>query len=103
MQEGDSLKKLDKKLNNIVSRFNRLLLEYVPNEDSLGLRARNIIISDYKKFGTLITKEMKGEPLTLVEHTLKLLVESSLAYITELKRVQTLELEVINKYIFSSK
>ncbi|MNW41287.1 hypothetical protein D3C74_184210 [compost metagenome] len=103
MQEGNSLKKLDKKLNNFVSRLTRFLLNYVPNENSLGLRVRNIIISDYQKFGALIAKEMKGEPWTLVEHTLKLLVESSLAYITELKRVQTIELEVINKYHFSGK
>lgn len=103
MQEGESLKKLDKKLNNFVSRLTRFLLKFIPNEDSLGLRARNIIISDYKKFGTLIAKEMIGEPWTLDEHTLKLLVESSLAYITELKRVQTIELEVINKYNFSGK
>jgi hypothetical protein len=103
MQEGVSLKKLDKKLDYFVSRLTRFLLQYVPNEDSLGLRARNIIISDYKKFGTLIAKEMKGETWTLDEHTLKLLVESSLTYITELKRVQTIELEVINKYNFSGK
>lgn len=69
----------------------------------MGLRARNIIISDYKKFGTLIAKKMKGEPWTLYEHTLKLLVESSLTYITELKRVQAIELELINKYHFSDK
>lgn len=103
MQEGDSLKKLDKRLNNVVSRFNKLLLKYVPKEDYLGLRVRNIIISDYKKFGTLIAKEIKGEPWTLVEHTLKLLVESSLAYITELKRVHTLELKVIKGHEFSGK
>ncbi|MEK3976617.1 hypothetical protein [Psychrobacillus sp. FSL K6-1267] len=102
-QEGESLKKLDRKLNSFASSLTGFLLNYVPDEDSLGLRARNIIISDYKKFGTLITKEMKGEPWTLDEHTLKLLVESSLAYITELKRVQTIELEVINKYNFSGK
>lgn len=103
MQEGDSLKKLNKKLNNLVSRLTRFLLNYVPNEESLGLRVRNIIISDYQKFGTLIAKEMKGETWTLYEHTLKLLVESSLTYITELKRVQTIELELINKYNFSGK
>jgi hypothetical protein len=103
MQEGDSLKKLDKKLDIFVPLLTRLLLKYVPNEDSLGLRARNIIISDYKKFGTLIAIEMKGEPWKLDEHTFKLLVESSLAYITELKRVQSIELEVINKYNFSGK
>lgn len=34
-------------------------------------RTRNIIISDYKKFGTLIAKEMKDKPWTLHEHTLK--------------------------------
>lgn len=103
MQEGESLKKLDNKLNNFVSRLTRFLLKLVPNEDSLGLRARNIIISDYKKFGTLIAKEMKGEPWTLDEHTLKLLVEYPLPYITEFKRVQTIELELINKYNFSGK
>ncbi|RDW18923.1 hypothetical protein [Oceanobacillus chungangensis] len=103
MQEGESLKKLDRKLNSFGSRLTGFLLNYVPDKDSLGLRARNIIISDYKKFGTLIAKEMKGEPWTLDEHTLKLLVESSLAYIKELKRVQAIELEVINKYNFSGK
>ncbi|ETT63712.1 hypothetical protein BSK66_28575 [Paenibacillus odorifer] len=103
IQEGDSLKKLDKKLDYFISHLTSFIEKYVPNEDSLGLRARNIIISDYRKFGTLIAKEMKDSPWTLVEHTLKLLVESSLAYITELKRVQSIELEVIKGYIFSGK
>ncbi|CAI8888119.1 hypothetical protein [Bacillus velezensis] len=102
LQEGDSLKKLDKKLNYFVLHLTNFLPKYISNEDSLGLRARNIIISDYMKIGTIIAKEMKGEPWTLDEHTIKLLVESSLAYVTDLKRVQTIELEVIYKYIFSS-
>lgn len=77
--------------------------ENMPNEDSLGLRVRNIIISDYKKFGSLIAKKLLGEQFELNELNQKLLVESSLAYITDLERVQVIELEVIKGYKFNFK
>ncbi|EMF0270878.1 hypothetical protein ACTXLQ_08590 [Enterococcus hirae] len=102
-EEGDSLTKLDKRLGHLVLQITDFFLKNMPKEDSLGLRARNIITSDYKKFGTLIAKEMKGEQMELNEFTLKYLVEASLAYITGLKRVQVIELEVIKGYKFTGK
>lgn len=103
-EEGHSLKKLNRKLTILVSHLTDMLQTLLPNEDSLGLRVRNIIISDYKKFGTLIAKELVGEKrMTLEDSTMKLLVESSLTYIMQLKRVQVVELEVIRGIKFSSK
>lgn len=94
--EGYSLKKLDKKLILLVSHLTNLLQTLLPNEDPLGLRVRNIIISDYKKFGTLIAKDLMVEMrMTLEDSTIKLLVQSFLQYIKQLKRVQVVELEVI--------
>ncbi|MFT8930229.1 MAG: hypothetical protein ABF969_12935 [Sporolactobacillus sp.] len=98
-----SLKKVDNKLGILVSQLMDFFANNMPNEDSLGLRVRNIIISDYKKFGSLIAKELMGEQLELTELTQKFLVESSLTYITELKRVQVIELEAIKGYKFNGK
>ena len=98
-----SLKKIDKKLTKLVSQLMNFFSENMPNEDSLGLRVRNIIISDYKKFGSLIAKKLSGEQFELKELNQKLLVESSLAYIADLERVQTIELEVIKGYKFNFK
>ena len=101
IESGYTLKKINKKLKYLVSQLNDFVIDNMPNEDSLGLRVRNIMISDYKRFGILIAKEIKGEEMELNELTLKHLVESSLTYITELKRVQVIELEVIKGYKFT--
>ncbi|KAJ71266.1 hypothetical protein M222_2456 [Enterococcus faecalis AZ19] len=101
--DGYSLKKIDKKLEHLVSMLNAFFLENMPNEDSLGLRVRNILISDYKRFGYLIARKMKKEKFELAEYTVKYLVESSLTYVNELKRVQVIELNVIKGYNFSTK
>lgn len=96
-----TLKKLDKKLDKLVNELKIFFTENEPNEDSLGLRVRGIIISDYKKIGLLISKEMNKEKIELNELVIKHLVESSLRYILELKRVQVLENKVIKGYSFS--
>lgn len=99
--DGYSLKKIDKKLENLVSTLNVFFLDNIPDEESLGLRVRNILVSDYKRFGYLIAKKMEKEKFELAEDTLKYLVESSLTYVNELKRVQVIELNVIKGYNFS--
>lgn len=99
--DGYSLKKIDKKLENLVSTLNVFFLDNIPDEESLGLRVRNILLSDYKRFGYLIAKKMEKEKFELAEDTLKYLVESSLTYVNELKRVQVIELNVIKGYNFS--
>lgn len=96
-----TLKKLDKKLDKLVNELKIFFIENEPNEDSLGLRVRGIIISDYKKIGLLISKEMNKEKIELNELVIKHLVESSLRYILQLKRVQVLENKVIKGYSFS--
>lgn len=95
-----TLKKLDRKLDKLVDELKIFFIENEPNEDSLGFRVRNIIISDYKKYGMLISKEMNQEKRGLNELVIKHLVESSLKYIVELKRVQVIESEVIKGYSF---
>lgn len=97
-----TLKKLDKKLDKLVHKLKIFFIENEPKEDSLGLRVRSIILSDYKKFGILISKEMNNEKAELSELVIKHLVESSLVYITELKRVQVIENEVIKGYNVST-
>lgn len=97
-----TLKKLDKKLDKLVHNLKIFFIENEPKEDSLGLRVRSIILSDYKKFGILISKEMNNEKAELSELVIKHLVESSLVYIAELKRVQVIENEVIKASNFST-
>lgn len=97
-----TLKKLDKKLDKLVNELKMFFIENEPNEDSLGLRVRGIILSDYKKMGMLISKEMNREEMELNELVIKHLVEASLRYIVELKRVQVIESEVIKGYSFST-
>lgn len=95
-----TLKKLDKKLAKLAQRIQLLFQENELNEDSLGLRVRKMIVSDYKKIGDLIVNDMNNNAVGLRESVIKYLVESSLAYITALKRVQVIELEVIKNYEF---
>lgn len=45
-----TLKKLDKKLDKLVNELKMFFIENEPTEDSLGLRVRGIILSDYKKW-----------------------------------------------------
>lgn len=97
-----TLKKLDKKLDKLVNELKMFFIENEPTEDSLGLRVRGIILSDYKKMGMLISKEMNREEIELNELVIKHLVEASLRYIIELKRVQVIENEVIKGYSFST-
>ncbi|MGL5686572.1 MAG: hypothetical protein ACRCXQ_12345 [Vagococcus fluvialis] len=96
-----TLKKLDKKLDKLVNELKMFFIENEPTEDSLGLRVRGIILSDYKKMGMLISKEMNREEIEFKELVIKHLVEASLRYIVELKRVQVIENEVIKGYDFS--
>lgn len=96
-----TLKKLDNKLKILAQRIQSFFQKNELNEDSLGLRVRSIILSDYKKWGMLISKEMNKEKIELNEIVIKHLVESSLRYIVELKRVQVIESEVIKGYSFS--
>lgn len=51
--------------------------------------------------GMLISKEMNREEIEFKELVIKHLVEASLRYIVELKRVQVIENEVIKGYDFS--
>lgn len=88
-----TLKKLDKKLAKLAQRIQFLFQENELNEDSLGLRVRNIIVSDYKKIGNLIVNNMNNIEVGLSESVTKYLVESSLEYVTALKRVQVIELK----------
>ncbi|MBX9041516.1 hypothetical protein [Enterococcus durans] len=97
-----TLKKLNRKLDKLVDELKNFFIENEPNEDSLGFRVRDIIISDYKKYGMLISKEMNQEKRELNELVIKYLVESSLRYIVELKRVQVIETEVIKGYNLST-
>lgn len=97
-----TLKKLGKKLDKLVNELKMFFIENEPKEDSLGLRVRGIILSDYKKMGMLISKEMNREKIELNELVIKHLVEASLRYIIELKRVQVIESEVIKGYSFST-
>ncbi|MDK7204175.1 hypothetical protein QP439_07565 [Streptococcus sp. UMB1203] len=47
-EHGTSLKKINKKLEDFVNNeLKQLLLQYSPKEDSLGLRVKNIMISDW--------------------------------------------------------
>lgn len=92
---------MDKKLDKLVNELKMFFIENEPTEDSLGLRVRGIILSDYKKMEMLISKEMNREEIELNELVIKHLVEASLRYIIELKRVQVIESEVIKGYDFS--
>lgn len=101
VEDGYSLKKLTKNLDALVSEFRELFSENTPSPESLGLRARNIIVSDYKIFGALILKDIQKKELQLKELNQKLLLEASLRYISELRKVQAIEIEAIHGHTFT--
>lgn len=95
-----TLKKLDKKLDVLNKSLKQFFLENKPDENSLGLRVRNLIVSDYKKLGTLISKDVSNERIELGELVKKRLIEASLTYIKELKKLQNIDIKVIKGFDF---
>lgn len=82
-------------MNNFIVTLFEKLKKFIPNENSLGMRVRNIMISDYQKFGELISRKIKGSPDDIESTIIRLLVESSLSYINNLSRVQVVEYQVL--------
>lgn len=95
INEGKSFVGINKKMNNFIIALFEKLKKFLPNDDSLGMRVRNIMISDYQKFGELISRKIKGIPEDIESTIIKLLVESSLSYINNLARVQAVEYQVL--------
>lgn len=86
---GKSFKKLDKKLDEFVAcEFSKMLAQFLPSESSLGLRVRNIIITDWVHLGPITFKKLTESNLSIYEIIDDLLIESSLEYIKNLERVQ---------------
>lgn len=98
-----TLKKLDSKLQLLVDKLLEFFRTHLPNETSLGIRVRNILLSDFKTMGYLNEKTISEEKLDLPDLTDKYLVQASLNYIAELKRVQILQLNAIKGYHFLDK
>lgn len=87
-----SFSKLNRKINDFVQdEFSNMLKEYLPNEISLGLRVRNLIISDWKNLGYFIAKNMKNESETWNDQIDRELINVSLQYIESLEKIQCLK------------
>ena len=84
-----SLKKIDKKLEGFVNNeLKNLLLQYSPKEDSLGLRVRNIMISDWFSRVDLVMAIFDKRPIDgklLFEMEL---YENSMNYVEVLEKLQ---------------
>lgn len=96
-----SFKKLDKKIDVLVrTDLLNILKPLKPNEYSLGLRVRNLIISDWRSIGYNLSDEMRGDSLGLNNRkTEKILIESSSVYINDLERIQNLKIMCkLNEY-----
>lgn len=87
-----SFSKLNKKIDDFVQiEFMNVLKKYQPDEFSLGLRVRNLIISDWKNLGYFISKDMENKPETLDDRINKHLINVSLTYIDKLEAIQYLK------------
>nr|WP_278925107.1 hypothetical protein [Streptococcus canis] len=81
--DGDTLKKIDKKLLKFINdRLQPLLLKYQPTESSLGLRVKNIMVTDWLLIGKLVTGQVDNR------NYYGRLLQSSLPYIDELAKLQ---------------
>lgn len=95
-EAGSSFSKLDKKIHSFVLKeMDMILDEHVLDENSLGLRVRNIVLSDYKRLGAIVQKNMAlgknvSDDLTKDDSALSLLIESSKVYIMQLAGAQAL-------------
>lgn len=90
-----SFSKLSKKIDIFVhNEFSKMLKDYLPNEISLGLRVRNLIISDWKYLGYLISKSMENESETWKDQVDRELINISVQYIDNLAKIQYLKNQI---------
>lgn len=81
----DSFSKIDKifKLNFIESMFIPMLIKHYPDDSSLGLRVKNLIVNDLSKCASMIFEQEK-----YYNEYSKRLIRASSEYILELEKIQ---------------
>lgn len=84
-KEITTFKQIDKHIEEklIFKRFIPMLKKFYPNKDSLGLRTRNIIKTDFLK----LTRIYHSRDINKIAHQVKL-VKEDLKYIIELEKLQ---------------
>ncbi|WP_270343394.1 hypothetical protein [Lactococcus petauri] len=86
---GDSFKKLDDKIHYFVEKeVINMLMDYKLDEFSLGLRARNLIISDWRSWGNIVSRKMDEDSKMIDDSVKTVLIKSTLEYINVLDVVQ---------------
>ena len=101
---GDySLKKIKNKLSTLMKEIVDYFNNNLTPDEALGMRARTILVSDYKKASQLLSDKMNRHDDTLQFTVKNVLLKSSLEYVASLKRVQAVELNVIGEYNFREK
>lgn len=98
LSTGKSFSKLNNKLNDFVKYdLSVILNNLLPDENSLGLRVHNLMISDWKNLGELISKEMLDIEKSNHDKIEKLLINFSMEYISKLEIVQKAIIELNQK------
>lgn len=95
LSTGKSFSKLNNKLNSFVKHDLLVILNaLLPDENSLGLRVHDLMISDWKSLGVLISKEMADIEKSNQDKIEKLLIEFSMEYISKLEIIQKARIEL---------
>lgn len=90
-QDSNSLDGLNERLNSLADALQTILQDYISDENSLGLRVYNLMVSDWKKIGTLLVGISEKDKEDIYYYIDKFLIESSMKYVENLTRVQNLK------------
>lgn len=102
IEKRSNLKNLNRDLSDFsLNSFRKILNGYKPNENSLGLRVRNLLISDWKAQAEFIFPEIEKTSSKDTDDVRKYLVECSLQYIQNLENIQKLIIRNEKRKVFN--
>lgn len=94
IDKRSNLKNLNRDLRDFsLNSLKKVLNGYKPNENSLGLRVRNLLISDWKAQAEFIFHETETTSSKGTDDVRKFLIDCSLRYIQNLKDIQQIMIE----------
>lgn len=102
IDERSNLKNLNRDLSDFaLNSLKKMLNGYKPNENSLGLRVRNLLISDWKAQAKFIFPEIEKTSSKDTNDVRKYLIDCSLQYIHNLEDIQQIIIRNEKRQVFN--
>lgn len=102
IDKRNNFKNLNRDLSDFaLNSLRKMLNNYKPNENSLGLRIKTLLISDWKVQGEFIFPEIEKTSSKGIDDVRKYLIDCSLQYIQNLEDIQKLIIKNEKRKVFN--